>query len=85
VDELPHATSAPWKRDDLLVLFTDGIPDARDAHKKRLGESPVLEVVQARRADAPWRIIDGVFALVEGHMGAVPPRDDQALVVLRTT
>ena len=55
------------------------------AHKKRLGESPVLAVVQARRADAPWRIIDGVFALVEGHMGAVPPRDDQALVVLRTS
>ena len=85
VEELPHATSAPWKGDDVLVLFTDGIPDARDAHKKRLGESPVLAVVQARRADAPWRIIDGVFALVEGHMGAVPPRDDQALVVLRTS
>lgn len=85
VEELPHATSAPWKGDDLLVLFTDGIPDARDVTKKRLGESPVLEVVRARRADAPWRVIDGVFALVEGHMGTVPPRDDQALVVLRTT
>ncbi len=85
VDELPHATSAPWKGDDLLVLFTDGIPDARDAQRQRLNEAPVLEVVRARRADAPWRIVDGVFALVEGHMGAVPPRDDQALVVLRTT
>jgi sigma-B regulation protein RsbU (phosphoserine phosphatase) len=84
-DDAPHATSAPWRADDLLVLFTDGIPDARDQQKKRLNETPVLEVVQARRAEAPWRIVDGVFALVEGHMGAVPPRDDQALVVLRTT
>jgi sigma-B regulation protein RsbU (phosphoserine phosphatase) len=84
VDEPPHATSSVWHHDDLLVLFTDGISDARDEHKKRLGEAPVLEVVKARRADAPWRIVDGVFALVEGHMGAVPPRDDQALVVLRT-
>jgi serine phosphatase RsbU (regulator of sigma subunit) len=68
----------------LLVLFTDGIPDARGPLKKRMGEAPVLEVVTARRAEAPWRIVDGVFALVEGHMGEMPPRDDQAIVVLRT-
>ena len=84
VDDAPQASATAWRSDDLLVLFTDGIPDARDAQKKRLGESPVLEVVTARRAEAPWRIVDGVFALVEGHMGAVPPRDDQAIVVLRT-
>ncbi|MBW7935427.1 MAG: hypothetical protein H3C62_17825, partial [Gemmatimonadaceae bacterium] len=41
-------------------------------------------VVTARRADPAWRVVDGVFALVEGHMGAMPPRDDQAIVVLRT-
>ncbi|MBI2408202.1 MAG: SpoIIE family protein phosphatase [Gemmatimonadetes bacterium] len=85
VDEAPHAASRPWSASDLLVLFTDGISDARGAQKKRLGESAVLEVVTARRAEAAWRIVDGVFALLEGHMGALPPRDDQALVVLRTT
>ncbi len=85
VDDAPHAESRAWKADDLLVFFTDGIPDARGTPKKRLGEAPVLDVVKARRAEAPWRIVDGVFALVEGHMGEMPPRDDQALVVLRTT
>jgi sigma-B regulation protein RsbU (phosphoserine phosphatase) len=85
VDEAPHAATRSWSASDLLVLFTDGISDARGAHKKRLGESAVLEVVTARRAEAAWRIVDGVFALLEGHMGALPPRDDQALVVLRTT
>jgi len=29
-------------------------------------------------------VADGVFALVEGHMGRVTPEDDQALVVLRS-
>ena len=84
VDDAPHAATRAWAPRDLLVLFTDGIPDARGAQKKRLGEGPVIDVVKARRAEAPWRIADGVFALVEGHMGAMPPRDDQALVVLRT-
>ncbi|MBM3908465.1 MAG: SpoIIE family protein phosphatase [Gemmatimonadetes bacterium] len=83
-DDAPHAASRGWAADDLLVLFTDGISDARSSQKKRLGEQAVLEVVKARRADPAWRIVDGVFALVEGHMGAMPPRDDQAIVVLRT-
>ena len=84
VDHEPHADSRPWSPGDLLVLFTDGISDARGATKVRLGEAAVLEVVQARRADPAWRVVDGVFALLEGHMGEMPPRDDQALVVLRT-
>lgn len=85
VDDAPRAASRPWAHSDTLVFFTDGISDARGAQKKRLGEPAVLEVVTARRAEAPWRIVDGVFALVEGHMGDMPPRDDQAIVVLRTT
>ncbi len=85
VDDAPHAATRAWRADDVLVLFTDGISDARNAQKKRLGERAVLEVVTARRAEAAWRVVDGVFALVEGHMGAMPPRDDQALVVLRET
>ena len=75
----------PWIRgSDLLVLFTDGISDARDDRGRVLGEARVLDVVKARRAELPQRVVDGVFALVEGHMGRVTPEDDQALVVLRS-
>jgi len=81
----PHAMTRPWKAgSDLLVLFTDGISDARDAHGAVLGEERVLDVVRARRKEVPSRIVDGVFALLEGHMGAVEAADDQALVVVRT-
>lgn len=84
-EQAPHAASVAWRgRDDLLVLFTDGISDALDARGEPLGEQRVLDVIRARRRDAPLRIVDGVFALVEGHMGGVTPSDDQALVVLRT-
>lgn len=84
VDTAPHAATRPWHAADVLVLFTDGISDARGAQKKRLGERAVLDVVTARRAEPAWRVVDGVFALLEGHMGTLPPRDDQAIVVLRT-
>ncbi|MGH7653500.1 MAG: PP2C family protein-serine/threonine phosphatase [Gemmatimonadaceae bacterium] len=83
--EAPHGARRAWQRDsDLLVLFTDGVSDARDDRGRVLGEARVLDVVKARRAEAPQRVVDGVFALVEGHMGRVTPDDDQALVVLRS-
>lgn len=75
----------PWNRDtDTLVLFTDGVCDARDMDGATLGEARVLEVVAARRMDSPERIVNGVFALLEGHMGGMAPPDDQAIVVVRT-
>lgn len=81
----PGGSRRDWKRgSDLLVLFTDGISDARDDRGRVLGEKKVLDVVKARRAESPQRVIDGVFALLEGHMGRVTPEDDQALVVLRS-
>ena len=81
----PHDATRAWRaKTDTLVLFTDGVCDARDADGRTLGEARVLEVVAARRTQPPDRIVDGVFALLEGHMGTVAPPDDQALLILRT-
>jgi len=80
-----HAARHAWTPGaDLLVLFTDGISDARDDHGAALGESQVLDVIRARRQGDPRRVVDGVFALLEGHMGSVAAGDDQAIVVVRT-
>ena len=79
-----HVMERPWDPDrDLLALFTDGITDARNAKGEALGERAVLDVLRARRKEVPSRVVDGVFALVEGHMGRAKPHDDQAVVVLR--
>lgn len=83
--DAPHAAELPWTSgSDLLVLFTDGISDARDDAGTALGESRVLDVVRARRHDIPSRVVDGVFSLLEGYMSGAAPADDQAIVVLRT-
>lgn len=81
-----NSKSRHWNPDtDLLALFTDGVSDARDSKGEVLGEERVLEVLKARRTELPSRIVDGVFALVEGHMRGVRPVDDQAVVVLRSS
>jgi serine phosphatase RsbU (regulator of sigma subunit) len=79
-----RVSSRAWNaKSDLLAIFTDGVSDARNARGETLGEDAVLEVLRARRKEVPSRIVDGVFAMVEGHMGRERPHDDQAVVVLR--
>lgn len=76
----------PWRDDDRLVLFTDGIIDARDPAGARLGETPILDVLCATaltQSDAtPAEILDAVFARVEAHAMGTPPLDDLAVVVV---
>ena len=80
-----HELARAWdSARDTLVLLTDGVCDARDLDGRALGEARVLDVVRARREGGVDRIVDGVFALIEGHMGPVAAPDDQAVVVLRT-
>jgi sigma-B regulation protein RsbU (phosphoserine phosphatase) len=80
----PRAAARPWRSDDLLVLFTDGVSDARDAAGNRLGEERVLDLAKQLHADAPDAIVDRMFDLVNEHAAGSPLRDDLTIVVLRS-
>jgi sigma-B regulation protein RsbU (phosphoserine phosphatase) len=73
-----------WRQDDLLILFTDGISDARAPNGERLGEARVLETIEQHRALPPDRILDRVFDDLQIHTGGGPLRDDLTLVILRS-
>jgi sigma-B regulation protein RsbU (phosphoserine phosphatase) len=84
-DEAPNASSVPWKKgSDLLVLFTDGISDARNTADERLGEERVLQIVAANRTLPTPQILEAVFTMLRGHITNVRIRDDLTLVVLRS-
>jgi sigma-B regulation protein RsbU (phosphoserine phosphatase) len=84
-DKAPGAETVPWQKgNDLLVLFTDGIVDSRNAEGARLGESAVLDVIRRNRAKAPSKIVDAVFKLLRDYSGDVPSPDDLTLLVLRS-
>lgn len=85
VENPPSSASHPWARGaDLLLLFTDGVSDARNRYGVRFGEERVLDAV-LRYRDEPVRVIvDGVFAELTEHMGEAVQRDDAAVVVVRS-
>jgi sigma-B regulation protein RsbU (phosphoserine phosphatase) len=85
VDEPPAARTVRWTRNnDLLVLFTDGVSDARDRDDARLGEQRILEVIVDSRKQAPAVILDRVIATVEEHTFGAVRRDDLTIVLVRS-
>ena len=84
MDAPPHAASLPWhSRESLLLLFTDGISDARNAKGDRFGEQRVLDAVKKNRSEPVELIQEKVFESLRRFLGRTPLRDDQTLVLLR--
>ena len=85
LDEAPTSESRPWDvNGDVLLLFTDGITDARNRAGVRLDEQPILDCVQQHRHESPDEISEQVFRLLDEYTGDVPRLDDLTLVVLKS-
>jgi sigma-B regulation protein RsbU (phosphoserine phosphatase) len=67
---------------DLLVLYTDGITEARDVQDRMFGSDRLRELV-ATGPDSPSALCDSIVASVTAHQGRAVGDDDQTLIVLR--
>jgi sigma-B regulation protein RsbU (phosphoserine phosphatase) len=84
-DQQPATGRREWdSANDLLVLFTDGLSDARSPAGVRLGEEALLEIIRRYRAEPPATILERLIELVKEHSGDTPRRDDQTIVLLRS-
>ncbi len=83
-ERAPTTVRRPWNRDkDLLVLFTDGVSDARNPAGERLGENRVLKVVRSLVGAEPPAILDRIIETLNEHRDGAPLRDDLTIVLLR--
>ena len=82
--ETPGGKSRPWTTGDMLLLFTDGVSDARNRQGDRLGEEQVVEIARKHRDETPAQIVDRIFELLGQHTGDTRRRDDLTIVALRS-
>ncbi|HUK14112.1 MAG TPA: SpoIIE family protein phosphatase [Thermoanaerobaculaceae bacterium] len=68
---------------DSLVLYTDGLSEARDAGDREYGAERIAAVAAAHAADSPERLADACFADLASHLGGAARSDDLTLMVLR--
>jgi sigma-B regulation protein RsbU (phosphoserine phosphatase) len=81
---VPRTVERTWDPgSELLVLFTDGMTDARDRFDHRFGEQAVLDVVTAHQNAPPKVILEHVLTRLQQHMGDVMRRDDLTMVITR--
>ncbi len=71
-----------WGADDLLLLFTDGLPQALLGMNVTEGEERLVAEAVALRGRTPHDIVSALFALASGFDPSVPS-DDRTAIVLR--
>ncbi|HVR21268.1 MAG TPA: PP2C family protein-serine/threonine phosphatase [Polyangiaceae bacterium] len=83
VDRLKRPVESEFVLDDgdLMVLFTDGIIEARDRAGSLFGLERLCEAIRQLADEPPERIRDGVLARVRSHLAV--QEDDMTLLVAR--
>ncbi|HEY7288068.1 MAG TPA: SpoIIE family protein phosphatase [Vicinamibacterales bacterium] len=70
-------------RGDSIVMFTDGVIEARNADDDELGEGRLLNVLVAHEAASPATLLGGIFDAVRAFGGREDQRDDITVTVTR--
>lgn len=75
---------ATLNRGDMLVLYTDGIVEARNRDGLMFGLERLRDLTAAS-SDSPQILRDSIVAAVQAHQENAIGSDDQTLIVLRIT
>ncbi|MBI5828165.1 MAG: PP2C family protein-serine/threonine phosphatase, partial [Chloroflexi bacterium] len=68
---------------DVLLLYTDGVPDAINADDEDFGMDRTSEVVRHMRPESAQHIVDAIARSVQTHVGQREAFDDLTMVVLK--
>jgi sigma-B regulation protein RsbU (phosphoserine phosphatase) len=68
---------------DVLLLYTDGVPDAINADDEDFGMDRTSAVVQQMRPESAQHIVDAIARSVQAHVGQREAFDDLTMVVLK--
>jgi sigma-B regulation protein RsbU (phosphoserine phosphatase) len=70
---------APGER---LLLYTDGIPEAMNAHHEQFGPERLTEIVRQERAWGVGTVIENVFTSVQAYADGAFQADDMTMVMI---
>lgn len=73
------------KRDDCLLLYTDGVTEALDANGDEFGPERMIESVSASAPEGAPAIITRLIDDLRSFVGAQPQNDDITLIAIRKT
>jgi sigma-B regulation protein RsbU (phosphoserine phosphatase) len=81
-DHRYQGASRAFDREDLLVLYTDGVIEAASPDGELFGADRLAAAVHGAAA-SPGEVLEAIRTAVKKHEAGHPPRDDRTLVVAR--
>ena len=72
----------PWSPGDRLLLYSDGVIEARDAADAEFGRERLVSVFRRRAGLGAEALRDALLAELAAHQGAQPAQDDVTLAVV---
>ena len=70
-------------RHDIVVLYSDGITEAMDSRNEEFGIQRLIRVVEDTCNQSAADIQAAILSTISEFLGALPPQDDQTLVILK--
>ena len=68
---------------DLLLLYSDGIPEAMNTAREQYGEERLIALLKSHSAGSAEALVNHIVEAVQDHVGTAPPSDDMTLLVVR--
>lgn len=78
-------TAVRLERDDLILLYTDGLSEAMNENEEMLGSEGLLDVAQKLPAEDAVAVGKALLEKVRKFRGNRPSNDDLSLLVLKQT
>ncbi len=71
------------KKDDMLVIYTDGVTEAMNARRDQYGEDRLINIIKANGHLAPDKFIDALETDVKNFTAGHPQNDDITVVAVK--
>src|SRR5579863_6896309 len=68
---------------DWLIIFTDGMVEAVNAHDEEFGEARLLSVLEANVSSTPKELLERLMASLDLFVGATPQHDDVTCLLVK--
>ena len=82
-DYVQVAVQLNWN--DVLILYTDGVTDARDEAGNELGGDGLMEIARSLPVESPAETAGCLLAAIQQSSGNELRADDQSFLILRQT
>ena len=67
----------------MILLLSDGVPEARSPADEEFGEDRALEIVRREQTNSATEIVQTLLAEVRGFSEPGSPQDDMTAVVVK--